>query len=485
MADTAVHNFTAKVELADTDEFYLVQSPYGSGDDRKVALSDLRNHFAKNTLAAGTLTASAPMELTQTWNGSGVTFKGRRVSITDTASQALSVLDELVVGGSVKFRVLKTGHIQGQDVGIQGSYVYMNGGYVLFGRQDVSLVENQSAAGIDGFYTISGGVFAWNASSTTPVGGVGDETRMERDASGIIAFKPRNGASVPHSLRIYRAITDTNNYQRQAFQHGADYFEWAAETAGTGTDNIDLRLTPAGTGGVRFGGPFGSFSGSGAPNFTMDANTFAFNQFDAARFRFEATDNVGAVVAANYAFGWTADNNSAAAAPDTLLLRAAAGLVSVGGVLSFGNVAGNTILDSSQTFALKALAGAFYLQSHADGAISGASNFISSSDGGNLVFATANTARWAIDATSGSFVVAGGTPNIGDASGLSPVNVFASARFGFVSGPTINFGSGSPEGVVTATVGSLYLNTAGGTDTTLYTKNSGSGNTGWVAVDNV
>jgi hypothetical protein len=46
-------------------------------------------------------------------------------------------------------------------------------------------------------------------------------------------------------------------------------------------------------------------------------------------------------------------------------------------------------------------------------------------------------------------------------------------------------GSGSPEGVVTAGVGSTYHNRAGGTDTTLYTKNSGAGNTGWVAVDNV
>lgn len=46
-------------------------------------------------------------------------------------------------------------------------------------------------------------------------------------------------------------------------------------------------------------------------------------------------------------------------------------------------------------------------------------------------------------------------------------------------------GAGSPEGVLTAGVGSLYLNRSGGTDTTLYTKNSGASNTGWVAVDNV
>ena len=42
-------------------------------------------------------------------------------------------------------------------------------------------------------------------------------------------------------------------------------------------------------------------------------------------------------------------------------------------------------------------------------------------------------------------------------------------------------GSGSPEGVVTAPVGSLYLRLDGGTSTTLYVKETGTGNTGWVA----
>ena len=42
-------------------------------------------------------------------------------------------------------------------------------------------------------------------------------------------------------------------------------------------------------------------------------------------------------------------------------------------------------------------------------------------------------------------------------------------------------GSGSPEGVVTAAVGALYTRTDGGANTTLYVKESGAGNTGWVA----
>lgn len=47
---------------------------------------------------------------------------------------------------------------------------------------------------------------------------------------------------------------------------------------------------------------------------------------------------------------------------------------------------------------------------------------------------------------------------------------------------TIQRGTGTPEGAVTASVGSLFLRTDGGTGTTLYRKESGSGNTGWVAV---
>jgi hypothetical protein len=50
--------------------------------------------------------------------------------------------------------------------------------------------------------------------------------------------------------------------------------------------------------------------------------------------------------------------------------------------------------------------------------------------------------------------------------------------------PLIKAGAGAPEGAVTAPVGALYLRTDGGTDTTLYRKESGTGTTGWVAVSN-
>jgi hypothetical protein len=49
------------------------------------------------------------------------------------------------------------------------------------------------------------------------------------------------------------------------------------------------------------------------------------------------------------------------------------------------------------------------------------------------------------------------------------------------TGPTLSSGTGSPEGVVTAPPGSLYMNSSGGANTSLYVKESGIGNTGWVA----
>jgi hypothetical protein len=42
-------------------------------------------------------------------------------------------------------------------------------------------------------------------------------------------------------------------------------------------------------------------------------------------------------------------------------------------------------------------------------------------------------------------------------------------------------GTGTPEGIVTAGVGAIFLRTNGSGDSTLYRKQTGSGNTGWVA----
>lgn len=53
-------------------------------------------------------------------------------------------------------------------------------------------------------------------------------------------------------------------------------------------------------------------------------------------------------------------------------------------------------------------------------------------------------------------------------------------RVGGASGPAVKYGTGSPEGSVTAPVGSVYFRTDGSAGTIIYEKASGSGNTGWL-----
>jgi hypothetical protein len=63
-------------------------------------------------VATGTITAANPaLDATQTWNSGGVTFTGIKANITDTASAAASLLCDLQVGGSSKFKVTKAGAV--------------------------------------------------------------------------------------------------------------------------------------------------------------------------------------------------------------------------------------------------------------------------------------------------------------------------------------------------------------------------------------
>ena len=68
----------------------------------------------------------------------------------------------------------------------------------------------------------------------------------------------------------------------------------------------------------------------------------------------------------------------------------------------------------------------------------------------------------------------------GDGTRVSPLRVLSGVNLS-ASGPTISAGAGTPESVIIAPVGSLFLRSDGGTGTTLYVKETGSGNTGWVA----
>ena len=71
------------------------------------------------------------------------------------------------------------------------------------------------------------------------------------------------------------------------------------------------------------------------------------------------------------------------------------------------------------------------------------------------------------------------TPSDGDVLTYDTTNGWQSETISGTAA-TITSGTGTPESVGTAPIGSMFLRTDGGAATTLYIKETGAGNTGWV-----
>lgn len=87
-----------------------------------------------------------------------------------------------------------------------------------------------------------------------------------------------------------------------------------------------------------------------------------------------------------------------------------------------------------------------------------------------------NYERLSISAASGTNVIKPEAAGTGTASVVEYHTTSGGVR--------LMSGSGSPEGVVSAPIGTIYQRTDGGTNTSGYLKESGTGNTGWVAISN-
>jgi|GEM_PF-5694671 len=118
--------------------------------------------------------------------------------------------------------------------------------------------------------------------------------------------------------------------------------------------------------------------------------------------------------------------------------------------------------------------------------IGGAIGFIAEATGGQTAITletgtgTTRVERWRVTNAGNFNPFADNSYSIGTAA-LRAANVFSSQFRPGTGGPIWTSGVGTPEGAVTAPIGSLYTRTDGGAATTLYVKETGAGNTGWVA----
>jgi hypothetical protein len=101
----------------------------------------------------------------------------------------------------------------------------------------------------DATFKFGGGYF--DIQSTTAELRFNTDSYLRRAAANTLAL--RNSTN-QNTLHVNNTHTDTSNYERMALSgvQGAS-INITAETAGTGGDNLDVVLTPAGTGAVRVG----------------------------------------------------------------------------------------------------------------------------------------------------------------------------------------------------------------------------------------
>jgi len=116
----ADHTVTGLGTAAEADSTDFATAAQGLLADSAVQPADLSGYptpsaantwTAQNTFAAGTITTSQPLTITQTFNAGGVTFTGIFANFTDTASAAGSLMADLQVGGVSQIAATKNGRL--------------------------------------------------------------------------------------------------------------------------------------------------------------------------------------------------------------------------------------------------------------------------------------------------------------------------------------------------------------------------------------
>jgi hypothetical protein len=198
MADTKISALTDGTAALGTDRFPVARDPFGAGDNAYLTLTYLGTYFSKNTLAAGTLTDSAPMTLTQTWSDAAEAFTGLKVNITDTNSDSASLLVDLQVAAASKFSVSKAGVLT------TGSHIQCNGGQIA--RADAIAMAGE------GFYARAADGLHW--SSDTTWYGTRD-IGLWRDAAGTLALRT---GTASQTFNFYDTYTSSTDYHRVAIK---------------------------------------------------------------------------------------------------------------------------------------------------------------------------------------------------------------------------------------------------------------------------
>jgi hypothetical protein len=203
--------------------------------------------FLGASLTGGTVTASTPLiNATQTWNSAATVFTGILANVTDTASNASSLLMDLQVGGSSRFSVDKNGSVaipQTQIIRFGGA---VSGASVFQGFNSSLYIGGPTNAttwiafDASGSFVRSNAAFRWSTSATDPYA---TQLALFSDAADTLAQRRSTNAQ---TFRIYESFTDASNYTRGKLEWSSNVLRIGTEKAGTGSARA-LELQTDGT----------------------------------------------------------------------------------------------------------------------------------------------------------------------------------------------------------------------------------------------
>lgn len=198
--------------------------------------------FGSQPLSGGTISGNSSasfLDISGTWNTTG-TPTGIKLNVTDTASNAASLLMDLRVGGVTQARITKAGSTLVSDISLwQNQTPGGSFGKVLWAGPNNTVILGRNGFEYayvtgSGFGFSVGGTLGWGYSGS---GGTADLILL-RDAANTLA--QRNGVNA-QTFRLYNTYTDASNYERGRFAWVSNRLEIGTENAGTGTAR-DLRL---------------------------------------------------------------------------------------------------------------------------------------------------------------------------------------------------------------------------------------------------
>lgn len=208
------------------------------------------------TLTGGTVTASAPLlNMTQTWNNSGVVFRGHLLNVTATANAANSLLYDYQAAGVSKGALDVNGvlYVQANPNSTNASYMAISSGgidvrrtgagsfldlqFIVGGSQSFGVV-NASPRRVA---VINGGEYSWStdgAINSTPI------ARLTAPATGAIQSGAADAAApVAQALRAQSVVAGTANTS------GQNWTQRGSLSTGSGTSGDIIFQTGVAPGG--------------------------------------------------------------------------------------------------------------------------------------------------------------------------------------------------------------------------------------------